>query len=110
MSPDLFSIYTEMVMHEAEVRHLGISVGGRLLSNLHYADYTALCANNHYEADEPINQVDDADTRRLLKLNVKKTNLFVINESEDPTLWVRGDPIERVKNFEHLGSIKSCTG
>ena len=31
-------------------------------------------------------------------------------DNEDPTLWVRGEPIERVTNFKYLGSIKSCTG
>ena len=98
-----------MVMHEAEVGHLGVSVGGRLLSSLCYADETALCANNHHESDELINRVDDAVTRRLLKLNVKKTKLLVINDSEDPTLWVRGEAIERVTNFKYLGSIKSGT-
>ena len=77
-------------MHEAEAGHLGVSAGGRLLSNLCYADDTALCANIHYEADELINQVNDAGTRRLLKLNVKKTKLLGINDSEDPPLWVRG--------------------
>ena len=45
LSPKLFSIYIEKVMHEAEVGHLGVSVGGRLLSNLHYAYNTVLCAN-----------------------------------------------------------------
>ena len=60
-----------MVICESEVRHLGVSFGERLLSNLHYADDTALCANNHHEADELINRLDDAGTRRLLKLNVK---------------------------------------
>ena len=84
-----------MVMHEAEVRHLEVSVGGRLLFNLGYADDTALCTNNHHEADELINWVNDAGTWRLLKLNVKKTKLFVINDSEDPTLRVRGEPIDR---------------
>ena len=86
---------------EAEVGHLGVSVGGRLLSYLCYADDTALCANNHHEADELISQVNDAGTRRLLKLNVKKkTKLFVINESEKPTLWVTGEPIERVNKLQ----------
>ena len=55
ISPNLFSIYTEMVMHEAEIRHLGVSVGGRLLSNLCYADDTVLCTSNHHEADKLIN-------------------------------------------------------
>ena len=36
---------------------------------------------------------------------MKKTNLFVINDREDPTLWVREQPIERVTNFTYLGSI-----
>ena len=45
LSPNLFSIYTEMVIHEAEVGHLGVSVGGRLLSNLCYA----ICASNHHK-------------------------------------------------------------
>ena len=83
--------------------YLGISVEGRLLANLCYADDTALCANNHHEADELINQVNVAGTRRLLKLNVKKTKLLVINDSEDPLLWVRGEPIKMVINFKYLG-------
>ena len=72
-------------MHEAKVGHLGIFTGGRLLSNLCYADDTALCTNNHHEADELINPVNDADARRLLKLYVKKTKLLVINDNENPT-------------------------
>ena len=44
----------------------------------------------------------------LLKLKVKKTKLLVINDSEDPPLWLRGESIERVTNFKYLGSVKSC--
>ena len=75
-----------MVMHEAEIGHLGVSVRERLLSNLCNADDTALCAKNYHKTDELINWVNDAGTRRLLKLNVKKTYLFFINDSEDPAL------------------------
>ena len=79
------------------------------MSNICYADNTALCTINHHEADELINQVNDAGARRLLKLNVKKTKLLVIND-EDPPLWVRVEPIERGTIFKYLASIKSCTG
>ena len=48
-------ICTEIVINDVEFRHLGVSVGGRLLSNLCCADDTALCASNHHEADELIN-------------------------------------------------------
>ena len=107
LSPNLFSIYKEMVMCEAEVRHLRVSIGGRLLSNLCYTDDTGLCANNYHEADELINQVNGAGARRLLKLNVKK-QLLVTNDKDLP-LWVRGEPIERVTNIRYLGSITFCT-
>ena len=89
-------------MHEAKVRHPGVSVRGRLLSNLCYADDTTLCANKYHKADELINHINDAGARRLLKLNLKKTKLLVINDKEDPALWVRGEPIERVTNFKYL--------
>ena len=89
---------------------LGVSVGERLLSSLHYADDTALCAHNHHEDDELVHRANAAGTGRLPKLNVKKTQLLVINDREDPTLWVSGEAIERVTNFKYLGSIKSGTG
>ena len=56
-----------MVMHEAEVGHLGVSVGGRLLPNLCYADDTGLYANHHDEADELINRDNDAGVRDCSK-------------------------------------------
>ena len=42
MSPHLFVTYTEKGMREAEVSSFGISFGGRRISNLRYADDTAL--------------------------------------------------------------------
>lgn len=110
LSPNLFSIYTEMVMREAEVEHLGIPVGGRRLSNLRYADDTALCATTHEDADELINKVNEAGIKRLLKLNVKKTKLMVINGHGEPPLCVRQEPIEQVANFKYLGATKTDKG
>ena len=46
LSPHLFSIYTEQVMREADIDGMGISIGGRNLTNLRYADDTALIADN----------------------------------------------------------------
>ena len=41
---------------------------------------------------------------------MKKTKLLAIKDSEDPPLWVRGEPIEKVTSFKYLGSIMACTG
>ena len=44
LSPDLFSLYTEMIMRHIKEME-GIRVGGVNVNNLRYADYTALLAN-----------------------------------------------------------------
>ena len=36
--------------------------------------------------------------------------LLVINDIENPPLWIREAPIEKVTSFKYLGSIKYCTG
>lgn len=44
LSPHLFSLYTEQIMRETDVDQYGIEVGGGKISNLRYADDTALFA------------------------------------------------------------------
>lgn len=48
MSPHLFNIYSEQIMREADIEEMGrpINVGGRDVTNLRYADDTALLADN----------------------------------------------------------------
>ena len=47
----IFNVYTESVIGEAEIAEMGIKIGGKLVSNLTYADDTALCANSQEEVD-----------------------------------------------------------
>ena len=54
ISPHLFNLYTESVIRQAEIEEMGIKIGGKLASNLRYADETALCANSQEEAERLI--------------------------------------------------------
>ncbi|GFO23899.1 endonuclease-reverse transcriptase [Plakobranchus ocellatus] len=45
LSPDLFSLYSEIIMRNLE-NHPGIKVGGQNINNLRYADDTVLIAEN----------------------------------------------------------------
>ena len=48
LSPDLFDIYSEMIMRVIE--HLdGINIGGRKITNVQCADDTALIADSESE-------------------------------------------------------------
>ena len=49
LSPLLFNIYGENIMRETlEERYSGISIGGRVVTNLRYADDTTLLAGKEY--------------------------------------------------------------
>ena len=73
---------------------MGIKIGGKLVSNLIYADDTALCANSQEEAERLIGKVNTIGKARLLKLNVKKTNLLKIRKMQsDAGATVENEPI-----------------
>ena len=54
-----------------------IKIGGKLVSNLRYADDTALCANSQEVGERQIGKVNIIGKSRLLKLNVKKSKLLL---------------------------------
>ena len=111
LSPHLFSIYTEQVMREAEIDDMGITIGGRNLTNLRYADDTALIADNITSMKQILNRVDIAGKSASLKLNAKKTKVMHVNSSntaEDIT--VDNSSLEYVESFKYLGSVKENNG
>ena len=108
LSPHLFSAYTEQIMRDSNMDEFGIKINGRKISNLRYADDTALCANNHEEATALINSLNDAGVKKSLKLNVKKTKTVYIGEDENYSpIKIGEEEIDRVKQFKYLGSIKT---
>ena len=108
LSPHLFSIYTEQVMRDSDTDIQGIKVGGRKVSNLRYADDTALCAQSHQEASYLINKVNEVGQEKSLKLNVKKTKTFYIGDDDNyEPIKIGSEDLERVEHFKYLGSTKT---
>ena len=107
----LFNLYTESVIREAGIEEIGIKIGGKLASNLRYADDTALCANSQEEAERLIGKVNIIGKSRLLKLNVKKTKFLKIGKMQcDAGVSVDDEEIEVVEHFKYLVSLKSADG
>ena len=47
LSPYLFNLYTESIMRKAGIETIqGITIGGRMINNLRYADDTTLISGN----------------------------------------------------------------
>jgi hypothetical protein len=116
LSPYLFVTYTESGMREAEISNYGIKIGGNNISNLRYADDTALMESSRDGIDSLTNAVNDAGKKLNLSLNVKKTKLLSAGRtptSHSANIKIDGQTVEEVDRFKYLGSVKtqnaSCT-
>ena len=95
-------------MREAEIEDLGVKIGGEEITNLRYADDTALIATSHSNMQEVVNRVNAAGRKAGLKLNGKKTKVMKIGNPAEEEIQIDGEPLENVDHFKYLGSIKSA--
>ena len=111
LSPHLFSMYTEQVMREADLDSEGVKISGEKISNLRYADDTALLADSYDSMCNVLDKVNEAGERSGLKLNAKKTKVMLVNSKNDyDPILINGDTLEFVDDMKYLGSIKESDG
>ena len=82
VSPHLFVTYTEKGMRDAEVSSYGIRVGRTPVSNLRYADDTALIERSHETIEQLTKSVNEVGKNLHLKLNVKKIKVLVAGRTK----------------------------
>ena len=97
-------------MRDARVDEYGIKIGGRLVSNLRYADDTALCADSHEGVCMLLNNINEEGKTKNMKLNAKKTKVMYIGKGLYKDIIVDGETLERVNEFIYLGSTKTSNG
>ena len=80
----------------------GISVAGRNINNLRYADDTTLMAKCEEELRSLLMKVKVESEKAGLKLNIQKTKIMA---SSSITLWqIDGEKVETVADFVFLDS------
>ena len=109
VSPKLFTLYTEMVTREAEISDFGVPTGGRIISNLRYADDSVAPVDGMKDPTEVLRRLDYVGSRKGLKMNVSKSKWLSI-AGMDADITIAGQRIERVDAFKYLGSIKTGNG
>ena len=107
LSPDLFTLYGEVIMREIEMMD-GFSVGGRNLTNIRYADDTVLIAASVEQLQELVSAVNAASEEKGLKINREKTECMVVtkrSESLDCPIRIQQELVKKVDQFTYLGSV-----
>ena len=112
LSPDLFSLYSEIIMRNIEGQP-GIRVGGHNINNLRYADDTVLISENEKDLQQLLNIVESKSKEKGLELNSKKTEVMVISRKEEPPLiniTINGIKLKQRDHFKYLAALVSSDG
>ena len=78
LSPCLFHFYAEYIMRNAglEGAQAGITISGRNINNLRYADDTTLMAESEEELKSLLMKVREESEKVVLKLNIQNTKIM----------------------------------
>lgn len=112
LSPLLFNIYTEYIMRMVlENWDKGVSIGGRLISNLRYADDTTLFATSQADVERFLSLLEITSSDFGLAINRDKTKVMVVDRKNNN----RSDlheiaNCEVVQSYIYLGSTITNTG
>ena len=82
LSPDIFSLYSEIIMQNLE-GYPGIKVGGLNLNNLRHADDTVLMPKNKEDLQQLLDIGEEESRKKGLELNSKSTEVMVVSGSNE---------------------------
>ncbi|GFN94160.1 LINE-1 retrotransposable element orf2 protein [Plakobranchus ocellatus] len=111
-SPTLFNIFLERIMTDALEDHFGtVSIGGRPITNLRFADDIDGLARNECELASLWEKLDKASSNFGMEISAEKTKIMTNSkESSKKEIKVNGQILESVTKFKYLGSIISDEG
>ena len=94
-------------MTDALEDHEGtVSIGGRTITNLGFADDIGGLAGEEEELANLVERLDKASTAFGMEISAEKTKLMTSNTSGINTvIKVHGQKLETVTSFKYLGSI-----
>ena len=113
LSPYLFNLYTEFIFRKTE-QLPGISIGGRNINNLRYADDTVLLAEDINKLQDLVDQVKENSLEKGLRMNTSKTKVMIMSRKRGKAINVKIDDVqlEQVSSYKYLGqkvvNLGSC--
>ena len=106
LSPVLFNLFLENIMSEALQTFNGtVSVGGRHISNLRFADDIDLMAGSRRELSELTTLLDKTCSDYGMEISTEKSKVMAMGtDLVQPEIKVRGVTLEQVDSFKYLGA------
>ena len=94
-------------MTDALEDHTGtVSIGGRTIKNIRFADDIDGSAGDEQELADLVIRLDNTSASYGMKIGAEKTKLMTNNTNGiSKKITVNGNKIERVSKFKYLGSV-----
>ena len=100
-----FNILAEMVMRETiDGFQGGLQIGGRIVTNLHYADDIILLAISEAELQELVDRLGRVSSKYSLLIIVDKTKVMA-SDGIACRILIQNEQLEQVDTFPYLGSL-----
>jgi len=110
LSPYLFNILAEMVMRETlDGFQGGLQIGGRMITNLRYADDIILLTTSESELQELVDRLDRVSRIYSLLINTDKTKVMD-SDGIACRILIQNEQLTQVNTFPCLGSLISDYG
>jgi len=87
----------------------GLQIGGRIITNLRYADDIILLATSEAELQELVDRLDLASRKYSLLINVNKTKVMA-SDGIACRVLMQNELLEQVDTFPYLGSLITKDG
>ena len=93
-------------MTDAVEEHEGtVSIGGRTITNLHFADDIDGLAGEEEELVNLVERLDKASTAYGMEISAEKTKLMTNASGINTEIKANGQKLETVTSFKYLGSV-----
>ena len=112
LSPTLFNLFLEEIMSEIEIKHAtSISVGGRPIWNLKFADDIDLLAGSNAELQHLTDELAKSTSRYGMEISDEKSKVMInTNNAKCVDITLYRNNLEEVDKFVYLCSTITSDG
>ena len=113
LSPVLFNLFLEEIMAGIQDEHIStISIGGRNLSNLRFADDIDLIAGSNDELQTLTNKLSSSASRYGMQISAEKSKIMINSNKRNlhSNIKLYGEKLEEVEQFIYLGATITKDG